>query len=104
MSWRSAVLALPFRLRQEARQAHKATQCRIVIAWQPNGAELKRGVSAGDWTENHVRKRRRNGRLAGEAHTSSDRDKVHHRLAADVRLLHARRASPVGEVFDQPFT
>jgi hypothetical protein len=45
-----------FGLRQGARQAQKAAQRRIVIAWPPNRAELKYGITPGNGTENNFRK------------------------------------------------
>jgi hypothetical protein len=95
---------LPLRLRQGARLAQEATQRRIVVAWPPNGTELKCRVSTRDWTENHIRKGRGKRRLAGEAHAVPHRDEMHQRLATDIRLLHARCVRPVGQVFDQAFT
>jgi hypothetical protein len=39
-----------------------------------------------------------------EAHAAAHRDEMHHRLTANLRLLHGRRARSVGQVFDQAFT
>src|SRR5208337_973467 len=98
MSGRRAGWMLSLRLRQGARLTQEATQRRIVVAWPPNGTELKRRVSTGDWTENDIRKGRGESCLAGEAHATAHCDEMHHRFTANLRLLHARRACAVGQV------
>ena len=95
---------LSFGLRQGARQAQKAAQGRIVIAWPPNRAELKYGITAGNGTENNFRKGRNDGRLACQGHPPAHRDEMHYRLAAHLRLLNAWRARAIGKVLDHAFT
>src|SRR6516225_5251113 len=52
--------------------------------------------------KNDLWKCRGDGHLAGEAHALSHRYTMHHRLAANIRLLQARSVITVRKVSDQP--
>src|SRR5882724_5775015 len=79
-------------------QAQEPLERRIGIGWRPYGAELKRRIGTRNRTKNHLRKWGCYRRFAGETHTLTHRNKMHHSLAANIHLLRAWCMPAAGEV------